>query len=650
MMQKIKRNSMTTKLCAALVLLLLTSACVAAPLLTKLRQPAPTNASKTATGTALVQAAKPGNVVEESYLAFDGEYELSEGQEEEEEAGTSVGRLEYFQMLFGDANGNIPADGMIKASDQVQQMRAAVNAAGQHSSDGAGVTKTSWTYIGPGKTVKNGIWNASQLSGHVETIVVNPTNPNMLWIGADTGGIWKSTDGGVTWRAVNDFLESMIIPTMVINPANPTLLYAGTGARNSGVPGVGILRSTDSGDTWTALAATRNASFGFIEKLAITNDGNTLLAATGSGLWRSADAGVTWAQAAGLANNPDLVDVAFNPTDNSKAVASGRTGSAWFSTDGGSNWTQATGLPTGRAQVAYAASSPNIVYASVNQNDGEVWKSTDGGQSYTRTHTGSRYLNGQGWYANTIWVDPTNPNIVIIGGMSTFSSTDGGVTFARTRCTCGPDQHVMISAPGFNGATNKTVYAGNDGGLFRADDVYGILAGAATTTNWTSLNEKLGIAQVYGVSVNAQGGVLVGLQDNGTMITANQTGDWMRISFGDGGYSFADPTDGRYFYNGFIQLGVERSANSGGDSEGIAGKGKGAPYVINDSSNFITPILLDPNNPQRLLVGAGQLWRTNDARTATTPTTGPQWAAIKAALAGNNINAMAIAKGNSDIV
>ncbi|MFN8493339.1 MAG: hypothetical protein U0350_37420 [Caldilineaceae bacterium] len=646
-MMKSKLTNTMMSICVALLFSLLSSSCIATLSQREPRQP---QSSTVAPASALPKGKETADTDPDQARASEstGESKVeAEGEDPEEEAATSIGRLEYFQMLFGDANGNIPADGMLKANEHVQLMRAAVNAASQA---GAGVNKTSWTYIGPGKTVKNGNWNASQLSGHVEAIVVNPANLNMVWIGAETGGIWKSTDAGVTWRSVNDFLESMIIPSMVVNPANPTILYAGTGARNSGVPGVGILKSTDSGDTWAVLEATRNANFAFTAKLAIANDGNTLLAATVTGLWRSTDGGATWGPAAGIANNTDLVEAAFNPADNSKAVAAGRVGSAWYSTNGGANWTQATGLPTGRTQLAYAASSPNIVYASVNQNDGEVWKSTDGGQSYARTYTGGRYLNGQGWYGNVIWVDPTNPNIVIIGGMSTFSSNDGGVTFAQTRCTCGPDQHVMISAPGFNGATNKVVYAGNDGGLFRADDVYGVLAGAATQTNWTSLNEKLGISQVYGVSVNAQGVVLVGLQDNGTMITANQTGDWMRITFGDGGYSFADPTDARYFYNGFIRLGVERSADSGGNSEGISTQAKGAPYFINDTSNFITPILLDPNNPERLLVGAGQLWRTNDARAATTPTTGPQWAAIKAPLASNSINALAIAKGNSDIV
>lgn len=647
-----KTITTTRTICALLILLLLSSGCLAPRPQTTTTPPA----ASTGTHNVIDAAAVADDVASARFVeAFDlfpggGPDAIAEGEYEgeEEEVGTSIGRLEYFQMLFGDANGVIPADGIIKAREQVQQMQAAVSAASPQGSTGAGVSKTSWTYIGPGKTVKNGIWNARQLSGHVEAIVVHPTNPSLIWIGADTGGIWKSTDAGVTWRPVNDFLEAMIIPTIVINPANPTILYAGTGARSSGVPGVGILKSTDSGDSWTGLAATRNANFGFVEKLAITNDGNTLLATTDNGLWRSVDAGATWAQAAGIPNNTNMVDVAFNPTDNSKAVASGRVGSAWYSTDGGSNWTQATGLPTGRTQLAYVASAPNIVYASVNANDGEVWKSTDGGQTYARTHTGSRYLNGQGWYGNTLWVDPTNPNIVIVGGLSIWGSTDGGVTFAQTRSTGGPDQHVMISSPGFNGTSNKTVYAGNDGGFFRTDDIYGTLAGAATRADWVSLNEKLGISQVYGVSVNSQGVVLVGLQDNGTLIT-NQDGDWMRISFGDGGYSFADPTDGRYFYNGFIRMGVERSANSGAESEVIAGKGKAAPYVINDTSNFITPILLDPNNPQRLLVGGTSLWRTNDVRTATTTTTGPQWAAIKAP-ANGNINAMAIAPGNSDIV
>src|SRR5690606_5533696 len=105
----------------------------------------------------------------------------------------------------------------------------------------------------------------------------------------------------------------------------------------------------------------------------------------------------------------------------------------YYSINGGLTWTLATGLPATavRVELAYAPSNPLTVYAGVNQNSGELWKSTDGGQSYVQMNTGTNYMSGQGWYNNTIWVDPTNDNHVVVAGLDVYRSTDGGTTLSR---------------------------------------------------------------------------------------------------------------------------------------------------------------------------------------------------------------------------
>src|SRR5262249_24611876 len=164
-----------------------------------------------------------------------------------------------------------------------------------------------------------------------------------------------------------------------------------------------------------------------------------------------------------------MLDLAFDPGDSTKCIASGM-GSALYSTDAGTNWFYAAGFPDiagGRIEIAYAPSSPSIVYAYVDNNSGEVWRSADGGQNYSRRNTGDGYLEDQGCYGNCIWVDPTNPNRLVLGGINLWRSTDGGaslthITDWRIAGSIHADQHVILHSPSFNGDTVNTVLVGND--------------------------------------------------------------------------------------------------------------------------------------------------------------------------------------------
>src|SRR5262249_28222939 len=160
-----------------------------------------------------------------------------------------------------------------------------------------------------------------------------------------------------------------------------------------------------------------------------------------------------------------------------------------YSLDGGLTWTSVVIASTGgRVELAYAPSSPNIVYASVEVNSGELWKSTDGGLTYSLVNTGTGYLGSQGWYDNAIWVDPANPNLLVVGGgPDAWRSTNGGVNLTRiSQWQSAPnsahaDHHVFVNHPGYNGTTNKTVFFGNDGGIYKATDVTTV----SLTSGWT---------------------------------------------------------------------------------------------------------------------------------------------------------------------
>src|SRR5205085_3585570 len=170
----------------------------------------------------------------------------------------------------------------------------------------------------------------------------------------------------------------------------------------------------------------------WITRLAISADGKVLLAATNQGIFRSEDAQrAIWK----LVHPIAVADVKFNPTDRTRAVAGSlNSGLAWYSLDGGMTWKpSSTGTWSGRVELAYAAANTNTVYASVNVNLGEIWRSTDGGKKFSKRagkgpdNKPVTYLGKQGWYDNALWAgDPTTADLVIVGGIDLWRSTDGG--------------------------------------------------------------------------------------------------------------------------------------------------------------------------------------------------------------------------------
>lgn len=569
------------------------------------------------------------------------------------------GADEFQRMIWSDENGRIPADGFRRAIEHVAHMPRA------HA---AGVSRNAWTSLGPGN-----------IGGRITTILVHPTDPNLIWVNNPGGGMWKSTNAGATFQPVNDFLANLAVSAMAVSPADAKVMYAGTGggAGASTLRGAGIFKSTDGGDTWTQLASTSAADWsGGVEKISISRDGNTVLAATKavysnvpSAIWRSTDGGSTWTETL-KTNGVEAWSVEFHPTDNSRAVAGTKSGQAIYTTDGGATWNLANGISADSlVTVAYAQSNPTIVYAGVDRNGGEIYKSGDGGQTYSLVNTGTGYLGDQGWYCNVVWVDPTDAGHVLISGLDIYRSTDGGSNFTqisqwqKSPRSAHADHGAIAAASGF-GSSNKTIYFGNDGGLYRAQDITTVEADAG----WEDLNHNLGVTQIYGAAGNPVSGVLVaGTQDNGSVRYNGDAQGWSRWEGGDGGFVAADPTDADYFYGEYVYLTIYRSTDGGvarpddiygfynfwnGSSWEKKSRSKPITEAKSPTANFIAPFIMDPNEPNRLLAGARSLWVTNDAKKANKQG-GPSWAAIKPAAGDartNNISAIAVAKGNSNVI
>jgi photosystem II stability/assembly factor-like uncharacterized protein len=592
-----------------------------------------------------------------------------------------------FRALFvgGQPQAEIPADALSKATAKVKELRQAVatrfavpaqammlNAAqGTHATIGgipvgplpgtempleggtevvpqalplattAAINPAGWNWIGPGN-----------IGGRIRAIAIHPTQPQVMWIGGVGGGVWKTTNAGVSWAPLYDFMASVAVSCMALDPHNPNTLYVGTGEgffNGDAIRGFGIFVTKNGGATWTQLAATANNDFRYVNRLAIASTGENatvMLVATRTGLFRSTNGGSSF-QAVAAPLNSEVLDVRFHPTDAKLCVAGARGGKAYFSADGGVNWNAATGIDAvedwgGRVELTYARANGKVVYASVDDGTGKVYRSTDGGKTYT-LRSAPGHLVGQGWYANCLWAgDPSNPNFLVVGGLDQHRSTNGGTTFTKISvwqsapASAHADHHVIVAHPKYNGTTVKTLLFGNDGGVFRADDASTVQG----TTGWQELNNGLGITQFYAAAVHPPTGKVVGgTQDNGTLhfTPPGNPDTWKTIFGGDGGDSAADPVQ-EFYYGEYIRLQLHRSQGGNPSVNIFAG-------ITDAGSNAlsIAPFILDPNNSSRMLAGGASLWRSNNIK-ATTPT----FKAIKPpGASGGLISAIAVAPGDS---
>lgn len=552
------------------------------------------------------------------------------------------GEAAAFRLLQQrDETGEVPADGLLRAAEQLSGLQAAQASAPEI----AGIARTDWKWIGPGN-----------IGGRVRALVIHPVSPNTMFAGSVSGGLWKTTNGGAKWKVVEDFLSNMAISSLVFHPSSPSILYAGTGEgffNSDAVRGAGILKSTDGGTTWAQLASTNTSDYLYVNRIAISPNGATLLAATRTGIFRSTNGGSSWTKEL----TGEVLDVDFHPGDSNKAVAGGRNGKAWYTTNGGDSWAPATGLPIiagfgGRVETTYARSAPATVFASVDRNGGEVWKSTNGGASYSLVNTGANYLGQQGWYDNIIWVDPTDASVVIVGGIDLWRSTNGGTSFIKISewfeapKSAHADHHIIVEHPGYDGAANKTVFFGNDGGVYKAADVKSVVG----TTGWTELNNNFGITQFYGAAGHPKTGhINGGTQDNGTLYYTPSAGreGWKMIYGGDGGFAAADPKDADYSYGEYVYLSLHRNSSRG--VRPSVEIWNGITDAANGTANFIAPFTLDPNNSNRLLGGGLSLWRSNNVKDPA-----PTWTAIKSPIGSvpndHSISAIAVEPKDSGVV
>jgi photosystem II stability/assembly factor-like uncharacterized protein len=486
---------------------------------------------------------------------------------------------------------------------------------------------------------------SAAMSGRISAIagMKEPSGKITLFVGAASGGVWKSDDGGTRYRPVFDEQPVQSIGAIALDPQNPKNVWVGTGeswTRNSVSIGDGIYKSTDGGETWTHAGLPNSERIAKIIVSPKSSD-TVYVCVAGSlwsdspdrGLYKTTDGGKTWKQ---VLKGPNLstgcTSIALDPTDSNIVFASlwdfrrkgweyrsGGKGpdqpsaSGLFrSTDGGTTWSEITpdsnkGFPKkpyGRLAVAIAPSNAKRVYAFVESPDSALFVSDDGGMTWDKRDKSNWMVWRPFYFANLI-VDPKNPDRLFKPDGALIMSEDAGKSFATIGGFVG--MHGDVHDVWIDPTNPQTVFAGDDGGMW-----YSYNGGA----KWWK-GDNLPVSQFYHVSVddNDPYRVYGGLQDNSSWVGESQypggitSSQWENMYNGDGFWMFPDPADPDYIYaefQGGIVGRVNRYTHEARTIQPTPNYKEKLRY------NWNTPIALSPTEKGTIYIGAQFLFRSRD--------------------------------------
>ena len=494
----------------------------------------------------------------------------------------------------------------------------------------------------------------ANMSGRIADVEGVPGDPAIIYVGSASGGVWKSTNAGTTFTPLFDKQPVQSIGDLALDPTNPDVIYVGTGeanVRNSVSFGNGVYKSTDGGRTWrhVGLADTRHISRIVVNPL---NPNKVYVAAIGHafgpneerGVFMSEDAGETWKKVLYVDNVHGAADLDIDPRNPNLLYASmwyfdrkqwthrsgDEKGGIFRSTDGGRTWAKATkGLPKlmGRIGIKVAPSSPNIVYAVAETREGYVFKSTDHGETWTRTSNNAHTL-GRGFYYADLRVDPQNENRVFTLGMAYMVSQDGGLTFSGMTGNFHGDHQTMWVDP----RNPKRMFMGDDGGLSVSRD-------GGKTWEWFA---NIPVGQFYQLSYDMREPffhVAGGLQDNGVWTGPTRTrgsaiweSDWRFIQNGDGYYAISHPDDPDAFLSDYQAGGIQATNLRTYEQREASPQVKRMDGYPADSNavrfNWNAPIVASPHDAKVVYFAGNRVYRSTDW--------GKTWTAISGELSKND--------------
>jgi len=467
------------------------------------------------------------------------------------------------------------------------------------------------------------------IGGRVTDIEIPIDDADTYYVGAASGGVFKTTDAGVSWDPIFDEQEMLSIGDITISKNDTELIWVGTGEVNAGggslaYDGDGIYKSEDGGDTWEVKGL---PDVGSISKIVLDpNDDDIVLVGgmgplfrndSNRGVYKSIDGGDTWEQKLFVSDSTGIIDLAIHPTNGNIVYAAswerirrpqyrqygGETSGIYRSLDGGETWTELTnGLPSlpsekGRISLDISQSNPDVLYtryADATGNVQGIYRTNNGGDSWFAVNSSSINQVSFHWWFRGIVIDPTNENTIYNVDFVVQKSTDGGQTWNSSFAGVHVDQHALAFNPNVPGQ----VLLGNDGGVYRSSN---------DGANWEKF-ENLPITQFYRIFAHSEDFIFGGSQDNSTIRSingGNPNVDWDIVYIGDGFQPLVDPNNPDIVYALYQRGNIGKSTNGGNSfvpaTNGISGA---------DRKNWDTPLVFDPQDSQILYTGTQRVYKS----------------------------------------
>ncbi|MEO7323459.1 MAG: hypothetical protein ABIW82_01375 [Dokdonella sp.] len=514
-------------------------------------------------------------------------------------------------------------------------------------------TLPTWVNLGP--TRADFEFNGGPIpgidSGRLRSIVIDPSHPEIIYVATAEGGVWKTLNGGNSWRPMTETLGNLSLGSLAMDPFDSQTLYLGLGDPFDGF-GIGFVKSTDGGETWSAPITLMNGtSVATTTQQVLASPVTTglIFAATNAGLFRSTNAGANWT-AVDIPSSPDtppqtVWSIEWTGGNNyAMSIVNATTGNGeiYWSSDQGATWAQASGIENvARITLAAAPGNRTVLYALAEDFSDEfadLFKSTDAGHSWTALGVSSAPLinpdsynqtlatlfTGQGWYDQLIMVSPTDPQTVYFGGSLLFAkTTDGGATFSQISSWLGsglPYLHADFHCGVFDAAGH--LYVGNDGGIFRSTD------GGQTWDSSLNVGIIDHMAYSIGSSLSNPDAVIGGLQDTGTRVRSGATSTFNQAVGGDGVGSDINASNATLMLGSVQYTQIYKSSDSGATFH-LANSGIVSDPGVNSFFTKLVPWLGDATGNTMFTMTERKAYKTTNYATlwsalgvAGLPTTG----------------------------
>lgn len=471
--------------------------------------------------------------------------------------------------------------GYVVSSDEFWEAWRQKNQSKMNRSTSMSLPISNWLPIGPFTHTNTGSWSSGQ--GRVNIVHVDPSNPNTIYLGAPAGGIWKSLNNGSTWTPLTDELPQIGVSGIAVDYSNSDIIYIATGDKDAGDSySVGVYKSTDGGLTWNPTATMGGSNPSRAGDIIIHPTNNQILwCATNNGIYKTTDAGGSWTNV--QSGNFSQGSIRLKP-DNPSVVYAVSKDTFYKSNNSGDTFTQLTeGLPlnSNRMLLDVTASNTNYIYILSADSSGDfqgIYRSTDSGINFTSQNTSTDiFESSQSWFDLALAVSSTNPDEIYTGCLNVWKSTDGGVSLTKINNWSSPSApsytHADIHYLGFHG--NK-LFCGSDGGIYVSEN---------NGSNFTDLTAGVQISQFYKIAVSKQTAskMMGGLQDNGGYAYSNN--QWKNYYGADGMDTAINPNNPNQYY-GFIQNGIRLYISNN------AGNGlSGSVDSPGTNGNWVTPLI-----------------------------------------------------------